>query len=425
MNLIRFWPKKIHQSTLFKNYVFLSIYQGINFLVPLIIIPYVIKIVGIERFGLIAFSYAFVNYFNVLTDYGFNLSATKNISVNRADKEKINKILTTVILSKLMFFFIAFILFSALLFIPFFRVNYLLHFAAFTLVFAQVLMPVWFFQGLENMKYLAIFNTISKILFVGFIFWLIKKPADYFLVNFLQGLSGIVAALICYAIIFKVFKNQFVSIKIKDIQHEIKDGWMLFLSSLAVNIYVNSNVFILGIFASPIIVGYYSIAEKVYLALKQFDMVFSQVIFPRVCILAKESAAALKNFYQKIFTPYVLFISLACIMVALFAKEISIYFLKNANSEVILLIRIFCIVPVINAFNTPPFQTLLALNEKKKYGVILISGCAFNVITNLILDNLYGDFGAMLSVMFTETFITIGLSFYFFKVLNYKISFIH
>jgi PST family polysaccharide transporter len=238
------------------------------------------------------------------------------------------------------------------------------------------------------------------------------------LVNFLQGISGVIAACICFWVIFKKFKHRFIAISLKDIRHEITDGWMLFLSSLAVNIYVNSNAFILGFYVGAAQLGIYSICEKVYLALKQFDNVFSQVIYPKVCVLAKESMQALKNFYIKIFLPYLICITLACITVAGFAKYICFYFLKNENPQVIFLLRLFCIVPVINAFNTPPFQTLLALNEKKKYGFVLIAGCIFNIILNIILDKIFGATGATVTVMLTELFITGGLSVYFLNIVN-------
>src|SRR3954467_6193888 len=99
------------QSTIFKNYFFLSIYQVVNFAVPLIIVPFLIVRIGVANFGLVAFSYAFVNYFNVIVDYAFNLSATQKISVNRDNKEAVSTVFTTVYMSKLIFLAASFLLF--------------------------------------------------------------------------------------------------------------------------------------------------------------------------------------------------------------------------------------------------------------------------------------------------------------------------
>src|SRR4051812_15775806 len=189
--------KNVIGSKIFENYIYLSIYQAVNFIVPLIIVPFIIKNTGVQNFGYITFSYAFINYFTILTDYGFNMSATRSISIHREDKGRISSIYSTVMLIKLLFFAGALIIFCCLLLIPFFQKNYLLHLGSFTLVLAQVLMPVWLFQGIEDMKYIAIANTISKVTFAIFIIFFIKIPSDYIYVNLLQGVGGIIASIIC------------------------------------------------------------------------------------------------------------------------------------------------------------------------------------------------------------------------------------
>src|SRR3954453_11659022 len=122
------------QSTLFKNYFFLSIYQVVNFAVPLIVVPFLIVRIGVANFGLVAFSYAFVNYFNVIVDYGFNLSATQKISVNRNNKEAVNTVFTTVYSSKLIFLAVCFLLYITLVFtIPALYQQRWLHLCGFTI----------------------------------------------------------------------------------------------------------------------------------------------------------------------------------------------------------------------------------------------------------------------------------------------------
>ena len=408
------------KSALFKNYFFLSIYQAVNFAVPLIIVPIIIARVGVENFGLIAFSYAFANYFNVIVDYGFNLSATKKISLHRSSKEVINSTFTTVYISKFIFLLLSFLLYSVLVYyISFLHQYWMLHLCSFTIVIGQALIPVWLFQGLEDMKYLAVCNLLSKLGYFVLVLFFIKIPSDFFSVNLFQGLSGIGAGLLSLFLSFKKFKASFIPVTRKNILLEIKEGRLLFFSSLAINIYINTNAFILGIFATPAEVGIYSIAEKVYFALKQLDNVFSQVIFPQICILAQKSAIALQAFLKKIFIPFSFLVSIVCIAVFFTAPYISAYFLKGvSDSHLIYLIRIFCFTVFINAFNTPTFQTLLAYNEKGKLGIVLFTGCVINIIANLVLANLFQSTGSSLSVLITETSITAGLGYYYLQVLK-------
>ncbi len=414
--------RKVTQSTLAKNYFFLSTYQVVNFAVPLIIVPFIISRVGVTNFGLIAFSYAFVNYFNVIVDYGFTVSATRKISVNKENSNVINNIFTTVFAIKLILLVLSFFMCMLLVFsVPLLRQQWQLHLLSFTLVAGQALIPIWLFQGMEDMKYLAICNIVSKLSYLVLILIYIQIPEDFYLVNFLQGLSSIGAAILSLYFSARRFHIRLVSFSSSDVRHEFKEGKVLFYSAIAVNIYVNSNAFILGFFAQPAEVGLYSIAEKVFLALKQFDNVFSQVIFPRICMLAVTSVSALKKFLTQIFKPFLVFIVAACFVVFFAGHFISAYFLHGAiDPYLITLINIFCLTVIVNAFNTPTFQTLLAYNEKKRYGIVLMSGCIVNIVSNLVLAHFFKALGTACSILITELFITAGLGYFFFKVIKQK-----
>ena len=176
------------------NFLSLATLQGLNYILPLLTLPYLVRVLGAEKFGLIAFATAVVGYFIVLTDYGFNFSATREVANYRDDKNKLVEIFSSVMIIKVSLLLISFII---LLFLIFFFEKIgndaLLYVLTFGSVVGQVLFPVWFFQGVERMKYITIINIISKTIFTVAIFLLVKQTSDYLLVPLLTSVGIIVA----------------------------------------------------------------------------------------------------------------------------------------------------------------------------------------------------------------------------------------
>jgi len=138
------------RKRLLENFLSLSVLQGVNYILPLITVPYLVRVLGPEKFGLLAFIRAFVQYFAILTAYGFGFSATRKISICREDKERVSEIFSSVILIKSGFMLISFFVLTALVFaIPKFNTERMVYLFAFGMVVGNVLFPVWFFQGME------------------------------------------------------------------------------------------------------------------------------------------------------------------------------------------------------------------------------------------------------------------------------------
>lgn len=297
--------KKIMQNENYNRIIanILSLFslQGLTYILPLITFPYLTRVLGPENYGLIAFATAFIGYFQILTDYGFNLSATREVSIHRKDGKKVSKIFSSVMVTKFLLIILSFTLMTLIVFsFNKFRSNWLLYFFTFGLVIGNLLMPSWFFQGMEKMKYISILNIGTSLIFTVSIFIFIRQASDYIYVPLINSVGAIIIGIIALRIIRKDFNVNFVVPSLIDIKYQMKEGWHIFVSTVAISFYTTSNTFILGFFASATILGYYSVAEKIIKMVLGLLGPISQSLYPYISSLAIKSKKETVNFIKKI-----------------------------------------------------------------------------------------------------------------------------
>lgn len=410
LNNLKIFNINQDNKTLFKNFIALTLLQATNFILPLVTLPYIIKVIGAENFGILNIAQALATYLVVFTDYGFNLSATRDVSINRDNTEALSEISSVVFATKLILCLIGFIILSLLILaIPKFRAESVLFFFSFSIVIGQALLPIWFFQGIEKMKFITYLNLFSKVLFTVLIFIIINKPSDYVYIVLLNSVANILSGIAGIWIMAYSFNIRFNLPEIKAIKKEIQKGWYIFTSNLSNVIYTNSNILILGFFSTNLVVGYYSIAEKVMTALKQILIVFSQAIYPKVCRLSLKEHLSVVSFIRKVIFPFTGCMFMICSILFFLTDQIVYFFTGDFIPEPIFFLKMLIFVPFIISLNIPPYQTLLAYNLKRSYSSILMLGAIINICLNLLLVSSIQALGTVITVIATETFITLGL----------------
>ncbi|MDF1548025.1 MAG: oligosaccharide flippase family protein [Bacteroidales bacterium] len=410
INKIKSLVSKPVSKKLISNFISLSALQLTGIILSILVLPYLIIVLGIEKFGLVIYAQAIVTYFIVFTDYGFNLSATRDISIHINDTKKVEEIFNAVFFTKILLGVFSFtVLTFILLCFPLLKGESILYYYSFVMVIGQILFPVWFFQGVEQMKFITYLNVIAKLIFTGLILLIINKPSDYIYVNLFQGLGNIGSSIISLFFLKRKFNIRLSLPTIQQIRNELREGWHILLSSFSINIYLNSNIIILGFFSNAVILGYFSVAEKSMLIIRKILSVFSQVTYPHICKLAQISHQSLINFYKRVFFPFLFMIIIFSFLLVLFSDNLVLYLAKENNPEISKLIKLIAFVPIIVCLNIPAYQTLLAYNLKRDYSSILTLGSILSIAINTFFSFRFGAIGTCISIIITELLITIGL----------------
>jgi PST family polysaccharide transporter len=399
---------------LFKNFTFLFSVNIFNFVLPLLTFPYLVRVLGIDKFGLLSFATSIVTYFLILTDYGFNLTATKEISINRNCKDKINEIFSTVMSLKIIIMMIGFvILIPLIIFTPRFNAYWFIFIFSYGSVIGQVLFPIWFFQGIEEMKIISILNIISKCLFTAAIFIFISKEEDFYLVPIFSSMGFIIIGCVSIMLITIKYKVSFIRQRRSVLYKYLVEGWPLFLSNISVTLYTTATITFLGFYTNNTIVGYYSVADRIISAIRGATAPISQVIFPYLCNMVKSDPEKIFEINRKVAILGGFFMFLLAVLIFIFASDIIFFIYREKNSNSVLILRIFSIIPFLTFLHTIfALFTMIVFGRNKEYSRIIVSAAIVNVILCVILIPFFGYVGAAIAVVFVEFYLLFRYIYY-------------
>jgi PST family polysaccharide transporter len=352
-------------------------------------------VLGVEAFGLLSFVLAVIAYGMILTDYGFDLSATKLISVHRDEREKLEEIFSAVITIKLLLALLYFLIILLLtLTVDKFAAHALLYYLAFGMVLGEVFFPAWFFQGVEQMRYITIIKAGTKIFFTLMLFLTVRGPEDLALVPALNSLGAMAAAVIAFGVVKKRFGIRWRAQTAEKLRYYLIDGWYIFTSRIAVELYMTSNVIILGFFASDRVVGHYAVVEKSVRALARVLDPVTRTVYPYLANLHKSSVA---DFYRRNLQLSLLIVLLmlpVSVVVYLYAPQIlHLVAGKDVSEEMVRLLHIFTLILPFSLFGSQYTNMLVTLNETKLLNrIVFVAGIA-NIFLAITAIHFYGAVG--------------------------------
>lgn len=408
-------------STVGRNVLSLYGLQFANYILPLVTVPYLVRVLGPEKYGAVVFGQGLMAYFIIVVNYGFNWSATRTISVQREDRDAVILTASSVWAAK------ALICIGALLtllylvqIVPRLKAEETLLYFLFGTVVGHVLFPTWLFQGMESMVAISVINFAMRVLTTVAIFGLVHKPDDFLIYALLLSVQWSGAGILGVWIAGRNLNVHFRWPGWRNIVAVLAEGWTLFLSTAAVSLYTTGNTFILGMLTNNVTVGYYGAAERLVKSLLRLLQPITQAVYPRFSRMAEESREemlywARKGLFAQSFLGFVLSVSLFA-----GAPLIVRIFLGGAYGPAVTIFRLLSPLPLLIGISSSLGQfVMLPLHRDRARLVIFTIAGATNIVLALALVPHWSANGMAVAVLSSELVAVISLYIY---VKRHKIS---
>lgn len=418
MNLSIF--NKIFNSKLTSNILNQIVLYGFSHLIPFFLMPYLLSTIGIELYGLIYFALAFATYFQVVNEFGFDLSNVRHVVKNKDDNIKLSRIFSAIIHCKLYLIIGTFILYCCIIFsIPSFKEHVWLYILAFIRLFGIIISPYWFFRSMEDVKYVTRISLIIKVLCILPIFIVVHTPEDAIWVMFFFALETIASGILGVYIAIKQYRLKLCFVSNKEVLFFLKDSFPFFTTTFITRIYQNSNIVILGLCCSETITGLYAASEKLFRA-------YSAFVSPLITYIFYPYFQRTRDFI-KINKMVFLFIGLNILFIILLfctGDYILPLFIKNNIVEIVryfnwfLLLLVICVPNDILGF---PYLGVMGYTKQVNQST-LISGSLYIILSSIAILCYQVTPLNMILILVVTNIASILIRFYFIKKYRTSLS---
>ena len=390
------------KSIFTKNFISLSLNQGVNVIATLIYTPILFQTLGDENFGLMHLAFSIVIMLSILTNYGYSLNGPIKI-VNSNSSDYRNLIVNEVLVLRIVISVI--IIFFSYPIITFYVDESIRKILFFSLIilFTEALNPLFYLQGINKILPQALLNLFSKSLYLLLIIFFISEESDTYLANFFYGFSISLFFLIFW---IKNYINKKIKVKISIVKliNNLKENFKFFLSTTYTHFTLNSGLIILNFFVTNKELGRFTLAFKIAFLLRMIPVFFVQSGLQNASSLNRKSEEKFNNYILRYFKIGLLSTFVIAIITNLFSDYIIYLF---ANEEIVYSSKILShlsFIPFLAMLNFKNLVFILVNDLKSILNKATFWTLIFMIFSSLILCKLYGGIGLAYALLSTEIF---------------------
>lgn len=409
------------QPSIKKNFAYKSVLTLSTYLINFITFPYVARVLGVERIGLVNFVDNTVNYFLLFATMGVGLLGVREIAAVKEDKKRRDQVYSSMLALNLLFTLVSLgIYLLCVVTIPKLCQYDELFYIGTAKILFTVFLVEWFFTGVENFRYITLRSILIKVLYIISVFLFVRDTSDYRLYFILT-----VGVVVLNALINQLYIREFVRVRWNNIQlfKYLKQNVTLGIYTLMTSMYLTFNVMYLGLVSNNTEVGYYTTAFKLYSVVLGFFTAFTNVMLPRMSSLLANGE---KDRFQELVNRSFSVMSTCCIPLILCSMIMApqiVYILSGPGYEgAILPMRI--IMPAAFAVGVAQVLAIQVLMPMKKDKVLLVAsiiGAVVSLLINLLVVPYIESVGSAVVLLCSEAVVTGA---YLWYVLSHKLTLI-
>ena len=395
------------ETSIKKSIIYNIIYQILLFLIPVIVTPYVFRVIGVQGIGIYSYTLSIQTFFSLFAALGTISYGKRQISRNRDDIKTRSKLFweiesLTIITS----------VFCMLLWLIFMKIanQYETIYLILSLNLLTVMFDIsWFYAGLEKFKIIVLSNSIFKIIGMILVFLFIKKPSDLNLYILLTCLTALFSNLTMWLYLRKYII--WVKIEFRNIFRHFNEILIYFIPTIATSIYTVFDKTLIGLISNKSSEnGYYEAAIKVIHMLQAITFIpINNVLESRIAYLFKKNKLSeIRDRINKSID-YILLIGVGLSFgIMALANKFIIYYFGTSYKPAILLLQVMSpLIIIIGISNCLGAQYYTPAGLRKKSAVFIIIGSITNLILNLLLIPKFFSLGAAIATIIAELLITI------------------
>ena len=387
-----------------RNISGLFILHAVGFVLTFAAIPYLTRVLGVEGWGRLVFVQIIISYLCWMTNWGYYLGGTKSVAASRESSVETNNIFSTIWTSQLLITLVVTAIFALILFnFSFFRADLYLYLSGILVIFGNLMMPLWFLNGLEKIVESSAIQIFVKCLALPLYYFFIDGKDNIHLYFLINGCVAIFVGIAMFIWMRACLKVAYVFPTFKAVVSVTKDNASLFMSTILANINTSIIPYSLGIYAGDQALGVFNIADRMRGAAVQILHPVSHALFPRMGYLMKNDKTAAKLLLQRSGRLLMLFSGLLSFGLFIFAGDIVQLVAGPEFLQATVLLQILAISPLIStAISFLIYQILVPAGLDSIYLRAIAIMTLFSLVLSFPVLVAWGPLGSTSLVILIE-----------------------